>query len=288
MAVARLKGQTDSDTFVESFAKGLAVIRAFGSDASTQTLSEVAKRTELTRAGARRLLHTLVTLGYASHVDGLFALTPRVLELGHAYLSSLSVREIAQPAVDSLASELGAVCSLSVLENDQVVYVARADLRGPLERGVGLGSRLPAFVTSPGRVLLASLDASEAERIVKGSKLEPFSRHTRTSVRELMRELASVRRQGYSLVSEELELGVCGIAVPVTDGTGRTIAAMSMSSNLARHSKNEMISRFLPRIRTAVARISAALRVTPSAVPSNSDLPRGVATRARAVRQRSR
>jgi IclR family transcriptional regulator, pca regulon regulatory protein len=259
MVSERITAPAGSDTFVESFAKGLAVIRAFGGGAASHTLSEVAKRTGLTRAAARRFLHTLVTLGYATHVDGIFALTPRVLELGHAYLSSLSLREIAQPVVEAVAHELGAVCSLSVLEKDDVVYVARAERRGPLERGVGLGSRLPAFVASPGRVLLASLEPSDAERVLKGAKREQLTRYTRTSVGEIMRELARVRRQGYALVSEEIELGVCGIAVPVIDAAGRTVAAVSMSSNLARHSEAQMTSRVLPRLRAAVDQISASL-----------------------------
>lgn len=254
-----IKAPAGSDTFVESFAKGLAIIRAFDGATGTLTLSEAARRTQLTRAGARRLLHTLVTLGYASHDDGRFALTPRVLDLGHAYLSSLSLSELAQPVVEALAAEPGVVCALTVLDGDDVVYVARAEVRSPLERGIGLGSRLPAFVTSMGRVLLAALDPTDAQRRLKQVKRMAYTRRTLTSLDALMRELARIRELGYSVVAEELELGVVGVAMPVVDGSGRTVAAINMSTNLRRETAAQVVARFLPKLREGVAQVSRAL-----------------------------
>jgi IclR family transcriptional regulator, pca regulon regulatory protein len=249
-----------SDTFVEAFARGLAVLRAFGSGASALTISEVAARAGVTRAGARRLLHTLLALGYARSDGGRFSLTPRVLELGHAYLSSLSMREVAQPVIERLAAELEEIVALSVLEGGDIVFVARTELRSPLARGIGLGSRLPAFATSMGRVLLADRPAGEVRRLLSPPTLRQYTRFTLCKPDAIARDLVRVRRQGYALVSEELELGVCGLAAPVVDAGGAVIAAVNVSTNLARHSKEEMLSRFLPRLRAAVAEISVGLR----------------------------
>lgn len=249
-----------SDTFVEAFARGLAVMRTFGSGAPALTISEVATRAGITRAGARRLLHTLVTLGYARASDGLFSLTPRVLELGHAYLSSLSMREVAQPVIERLAVEVGELVALSVLDGAEILFVARAEMRSPLARGIGLGSRLPAFATSMGRVLLAGLPPPESRRLLAPRTLKPHTCFTLCKPEALARDLARVRKQGYALVSEELELGVCGLAAPIANAQGQVIAAVNVSTNLARHSKQEMLSRFLPRLRAAVAEISVILR----------------------------
>ncbi|MBL0143449.1 MAG: helix-turn-helix domain-containing protein [Betaproteobacteria bacterium] len=249
-----------SDTFVEAFARGLAVMRAFGSGAPALTISEVAVRAGVTRAGARRLLHTLLALGYARTDGTRFSLTPRVLELGHAYLSSLSMREVAQPVIERLAAQLQEIVGLSVLEGTDIVFVARAELRSPLARGIGLGGRLPAFATSMGRVLLAGMPASDAKKLLSPRSLKPYTSFTLCKPEALARLLARVHKQGYALVSEELELGVCGLAAPIVDAQGRVIAAVNVSTNLARHTKEEMLRRFLPPLLGAVAEISVGLR----------------------------
>ena len=252
------KAPAGRDTFVEAFAKGLTVMRAFEGATRSLSLSEVAERSKLPRAGARRLLHTLVSLGYASHQEGRFALTPRVLDLGHAYLSSLSFRELAQPVLDELAGEPGVVCALTVLDGTDVVYVARAEGRSPLERGIGLGSRLPAFATSMGRVLLAALSEDQALSLIDESDKQAFTFETITSPVELMTELRRIRQQGYSVVAEELEMGVVGVAMPIVDSSGATVAAINMSTNLRRQTVEEIVARFLPRLREGVQRIATA------------------------------
>lgn len=249
-----------SDTFVEAFARGLDLLRAFGRDAPSLTISEAAARAGMTRAGARRLLHTLLALGYARQEGGSFRLTPKVLELGQAYLSSLSLREAAQPVLDRLADTLDEVAALSILEGDEIVFVARAERRSPLARGIGLGGRLPAFATSMGRVLLAGLDPAQARERLESKPLEAWTRFTRRSVPALLRELGEIRTRGYAVVSEELELGVCGIAVPVHDATGRVVAAVNVSTNLARHSRTGIAKAFLPALRSAAAEIADGLR----------------------------
>lgn len=249
-----------SDTFVEAFARGLDLLRAFGRDAPALTISEAAGRAGMTRAGARRLLHTLLALGYARLEGGSFRLTPKVLELGQAYLSSLSLREAAQPVLDRLADALDEVAALSILEGDEIVFVARAERRSPLARGIGLGGRLPAFATSMGRVLLAGLDPAQARERLAARPLVAWTRHTRRSVPALMKALGEVRARGYAVVSEELELGVCGIAVPVHDASGRVVAAVNVSTNLARHSRAGIARAFLPALKGSAREISDGLR----------------------------
>lgn len=249
-----------SDTFVEAFARGLAVMGAFTGAGPSLTITEVAARASVTRAGARRLLHTLVALGYARLSEGSFSLTPKVLDLGHAYLSSLSLREIAQPVIERLAGQVDEIVGVSVLDGDEIVFVARAERRSPLSRGIGIGGRLPAFATSMGRVLLAALPPEQAESVLARRKLKAYTKLTRCTREAVLRDLALVRRKGYSLVSEELELGVCGVAAAIHDGAGRVVAAMNVSTNLARHSRDSMVHNLLPRLIAAADEISAALK----------------------------
>ena len=157
-----------SDTFVEAFAKGLLVIAAFQHDRAL-TLSEISRRTNISRAGVRRLLHTLVELGFVQQSGTTFALTPRVLQLGFSYLSSLSLREVAQPVIETLSRETDEVVAVSVLDGTNVVYVTRAEVTSVLRRGLTIGSRIPAFCTSMGRVLLAGLPPEECAAVLDNS-----------------------------------------------------------------------------------------------------------------------
>lgn len=234
-----------SDTFVEAFARGLAVIRAFEGERRGLTLSDIASRAGLPAAGARRLLHTLVTLGYARIENKHFFLTPLMLKLGFTYLSSLSFREVAQPLIDQFAKTAGEVCTLSVLEGDEIVYVVRADVRSPLTRGLSLGDRLPAHATSTGHVLMAGLPASDLDTLLALAPFPRFTPHTLCTREELIRAVDTARRQGWALASEHIELGVCGFAVPVLDEQGRATAALTVSVNLARHTEKEIVERFL-------------------------------------------
>lgn len=258
--VLRENGQPKgSDEFVEAFARGLAVIRAFGQSSGTLTISEVAQRADLTRAGARRLLHTLVTLGYAGASGNRFELKARILELGFAYLSSLSLRELAGPAIEAFVRQTGELCAVSVLEGSEIVYVARAELRSPLTRRVGLGERLPAHATSTGHVLLGSLEPAALEALLATAPFERFTRHTRCEAAELRIAIEKARKNGWALASEELELGVCGLAVPVRNESGAIVAAITLSVNLARHGRKELLAVFLPKLIEAARQISYGL-----------------------------
>ena len=235
------------------------MIRAFSAGHETLSISSAAARAGLTRAGARRLLYTLVELGYAQVSDGMFSLTPRVLELGFSYLSSLTLYGLARPLVERLARETNELCTMSVRDGYSMVYVVRAEIRTPLSRSFGLGSRLPLFATSMGRVMLADLTDAEVEKALSRTKLSQFTRYTKTEVSRIIDEVAKARRQGWCLVKQELELGVCGLSVPVHDADGRAAVALSISMNMARFDEAQTLKEFLPRLRAVAGEIGVAL-----------------------------
>jgi IclR family pca regulon transcriptional regulator len=247
-----------SDTFVEAFGKGLAVIAAFGNQRKL-TLTDVAKQTGVTRAGARRLLYTLVTLGMAQQDGDDFMLTPRVLQLGFAYLSSLSLREVAQPVIETLSRKADEVVAISVLDGADVLYIARAEVTSVLRRGLITGSRIPAFCTSMGRVLLAGLPKEDCSTVLANAERRQWTRTTVTDVSKLEREIEKVRTQGWSMVAEELELGAFGMAVPIYGANGSTVAAINLSTNLGRHSPKALIKNFMPDLKAAADEISQHL-----------------------------
>lgn len=248
-----------SDAFVEAFAKGLAVIAAFGDSQDSLTMAELAKRTGLPRAGVRRLLLTLVALGFAVEEQGRYSLTPRVLRLGYAYLSSLTFREVAQPAIEALARQCDEVVAVSVLDGDDVTYVARAEPSSVLRRSLTIGSRIPSFCTSMGRVLLAGLPEPEMqERLVRMPR-PAFNRRTVTDVAAIEKEIARARTQGWCFASEELELGACGIAAPIRDVRGRVVAALNISTNLGRHTEKTFVKRFRPLLMELAGKLSGGI-----------------------------
>ncbi|RAI38310.1 IclR family transcriptional regulator domain-containing protein [Rhodoplanes roseus] len=248
-----------SDGFVEAFAKGLAVIGAFGPDGGTRSLADLARRTGLPRAGVRRLVLTLVALGLAEARDGRFALTPRVLRLGFAYLSTLGLREVAQPLIETLSREADEVVAVSVLDGDDLVYVARAEVQGVLRRSLTVGSRLPAFCTSMGRVLLSGLPDDEVTARLSRASLPAHTRHTVTDPATLTAVIAEIRRTGWTMVSEELEIGACGMAAAIRDGRGHVVAAVNISTNLARHTQEAFVRTFRARLLATAEEISRRL-----------------------------
>jgi IclR family transcriptional regulator, pca regulon regulatory protein len=250
-----------SKDFVQSLDRGLAVIRAFSAESQQLTLSEVARATGLSRASARRFLLTLETLGYLGTDGRYFYLRPRVLELGHAYLSSFSVASIAQAHLEKLAESLGESCSASVLDGGNVIYTSRAATNRIMSVNLAVGQRLPAYVTSMGRVLLAYSTPEELDeyfRLYERPKLTP---RTVTDEKELRRILDTVRRQGWAIIDQELELGVRSVAVPVRDASGRVLAATNVSAHASRVSLDELESKFLPRLMRTVKDIEADLVV---------------------------
>jgi IclR family transcriptional regulator, pca regulon regulatory protein len=249
------------DSYVQSFARGLQVIRSFSADAPSQTLTEVAARSNLTRAGARRILLTLETLGYVTNDGKHFSLTPRILDLGFAYLSSMPIWNLAEPVMESLVEEVKESCSAAVLEGPDIVYVMRVPTHKIMSISLGVGSRLPAYCTSMGRMLLAGLEDSEVQARLQASELRPLTRHTVTQADELMAKVRTARKQGWCLVNQELEEGLVSLAAPVTDRTGKTVAALNISGQANRTSAKVMQDAMLPPLLKSAQLISRLLAV---------------------------
>jgi IclR family pca regulon transcriptional regulator len=250
-----------STGYVQSLDRGLAVIRAFDAEHRQLTLSDVARRTGLTRAAARRFLHTLVEIGYVEADGRLFSLRPRVLELGYAYLSSISLPELCRMHLQRLAAEVGESVSVSVLDGTDVVYVARVASNRIMSVDLSVGARLPAYATSMGRVLLAGLPADEVEDHL--GELRSLTRYTITDREHLLEELAKVRAKGWAMVDEELEEGLRSMAAPIRDRSGAVVAAVNMSTAARRGPSSALISDLLPHLLATAGAISddlAALR----------------------------
>lgn len=243
--------------YVQSLERGLAVIGALHDARRPVALSDVARATGLTRAAARRFLLTLVEIGYVGVDDGRYALRPRVLELGQAYLASLQLPEVALPHLERLVAAVQESSSVSVLDDTEIVYVARVPLRRIMSLTIEVGTRFPAFATSMGRVLLAGLAPDDRDDRLARSDLRPLTSRTVCDVPTLHRILDEVATEGFAVVDQELEEGLCSVAVPIRDSAGRVVAAMNVSTHADRTSPTTVRRRILPKMRAAVAGIEA-------------------------------
>lgn len=250
---------SEDKEYVASLEKGLTIIEAFGLRNGPLTLSEAAEITGHSRASARRSLLTLQRLGYVESDGKYFRLAPRVLRLGHAYLTSTSLSKLVQPILEAISERTQESSSLAVLDGTEAVFVARAATRRSLSSGLGLGSRLPAYCAATGRVLLAALPQEQAEQLLKRMARHRLTPHTRTELPDLLALLDEVRAQGYAVSNEELELGVRSIAVPIRDAAGRTVASMSLVAAIARHTPESMIRTLLPELESARSMIGTLL-----------------------------
>jgi IclR family transcriptional regulator, pca regulon regulatory protein len=252
-------GTTRRADFVQSLQRGLAVIRAFDADHPELTLSEVAASTGVTRAAARRFLLTLAELGYVRNDGRYFSLTAKVLELGYAYLSSLSLPEVAEHHLEALVAEVHESSSMSVLDGADIVYVARVPVSRIMTVAISVGTRFPAYATSMGRVLLAGLPDGELAAHLPAPGLAPLTSRTVDSVDTLRAELARVRTQGWALVNQELEEGLRAIAAPVRNPSGQVVAAVNVSAHASR-TLESMRRELLPTLLATTARIEADLK----------------------------
>jgi IclR family transcriptional regulator, pca regulon regulatory protein len=249
-----------SDPYVRSLARGLSVIRSFTSESSHQTLTQVAANARLDRAGARRMLSTLESLGYVRRQKREFYLTPRVLDLGYTYLSTMPLWNIAEPVMEELVNAVHESSSASVLDGAEIVYVVRVPVQKIMTINLAIGSRLPAYCTSMGRVLLGGLSAKDLHSALTTSKLTKHTRYTLTSLSKLKRQIAHDAQQGWSLVKEELEEGLCSISVPIFDSSNGIIAAMNVTGNLSRTTPAKMVSTALPHLQQAAEKINKLIR----------------------------
>jgi IclR family transcriptional regulator, pca regulon regulatory protein len=232
--------------FVQSLERGLAVIRAFDAEHSEMTLSDVARLTGLTRASARRFLHTLVLLGYMRTDGRKFWLRPKILELGYAYLSSLSLPEVAMPHLEHLVERVHESSSVSVLDGDEVVYVARVPTKRIMRIAISVGTHFPAYATSMGRVLLAAKSDDWLDGYLASADLHAITRRTISDPKRLRTELERIRRQGWAMVDQELEDGLRSVAAPIRDADGEVVAAINVSAHASRGTPEEMREEFLP------------------------------------------
>ena len=241
-------------------AKGLEVIRAFTREHATLTLSEVAEVAGLPAATARRCLHTLEDLGYVRRSGRAFVLRPKVLELGAAYLESMNIEALTKNYLEDLASQTGDSAALTVLDDTEIVYVARASVRTLLRLEAHVGSRLPAYPTSMGRVLLAGLSPEHLTRYFSRAKIVPLTDRTVTDPAKLRRLVDECRAEGYSAVEDELAYGVVAVAVPVFDQAGTVVAALNSSGHSKRISRAKLVRERLKMLQDVSRRISAELR----------------------------
>ena len=243
----------ERSSFVTALARGLAVMRAFDAQRPQLTLAELARLVGLPRATVRRCLLTLQELGYVESHGRLFGLSPQVLTLAHAYLSSSTLPRVAQPFVERVSDALDQSCSVSILHGREVIYVARSTRRRMSSLHREVGTHLPAHCTSMGRVLLGALPAPELDALLAGAALPAFTPLTVTDPAVLRDRVAQVRRDGYSIVEEELEIGLRALAVPLCNAAGRPVAAMNVSTQASVTTRTELMRRFLPVMRSAAA-----------------------------------
>lgn len=260
MATENLSTEHDRD-HVGSLAKGLDVLELLATEPVGLTLSETAERLGMTRAGARRFLLTLVTTGYVTQDGRRFALSPRLISVARAWLDRSSLWTQALGPMRKVAGALNESCSAAVLADEDVVYVARVPGETIIMAALHVGTRLPAYCTSMGRVLLSGLPPAKLDDFLARATISRRTERTIVDRALLAGRIAAAGRVGYALVDEELEIGLRSIAVPVRDRQGRIVAAINVSTQAARFTPPQMVERMLPRLREASSQIEAFLSI---------------------------
>ena len=257
----RIDALTGDPNFMTSLARGLSVIQCFSHATSFLTVSQISQATGFSRASVRRCLYTLSKLGLANSEDGThFTLLPRVLTLGHSYIFSMPLSKVAQPVLDRLSQTLRESCSIAMLDGTDVIHVAHANISRVLAVDLSMGSRLPAIYTSMGRVLLAHLPAKTLEAHLEHAEFVPHTKHSITDIKALRHALQLVRHDGFALVDQELEMGLCALAVPLRNSAGRVIAALNVGAPVQRVSAREFVTIFVPHLQTAAQELSMLLK----------------------------
>jgi IclR family pca regulon transcriptional regulator len=245
--------------FMQSLARGLTVLQAFSDQRRSLTIAQISHRTAIPRASVRRCLHTLIALGYASADGNQFSLKPKVLSLGYSYLSSTPLTVSAHPYLNQVSRSLNESCSLAVLQDDEVLYVGRSAASRIMSVSLTTGSRLPAYCTALGRMLLAHLPAPDLDAYLARVPLKAMTGRTVVNPERLRAILADVRDAGYVVVEEELEVGLRSIAVPVRGASGNVLAALNIGAHAARVSRRKMEEDFLPVLREGAQELSILL-----------------------------
>ena len=256
----RIEALTGDPNFMSSLARGLAVIHAFQERKRHLTIAQISHRTEIPRAAVRRCLYTLIKLGYATTDGRTYSLLPKVLTLGHAYLSSTPLAVTAQPILDQLSNQLHEACSMATLEGDEVLYVARsATPQRLISVDLSVGSRLPAYCTSMGRILLAALDDAALDDYLENANLQIKTSRTLHTPEAIRASVAEIRQQGWVIVDQELEIGLRSLAVPLKDSAGQVLVALNVGTHVSRVTRQELETRFLPVLLDASKELSTRL-----------------------------
>lgn len=253
-------GVASGELFVASFARGLEVIRSFSEGNERQTLAQISKRAAVTRATARRLIYTLVDLGYAGNDGRQFFLTAKVLDLGYSYLSSQNIWATAQQYMERVVSETSASCSISVLDGDDIIYVARVSPQQLMRRVISVGSRVPAHAVAMGRIQLAALDEPELRKRVMGMPLHSFTSRTITDRNVLLERIFAEGKRGWSLVDRELDEGISGIAMPIRGRNGEVMAAANLSLKPEQVAQEKVVEKLRVNLMELVRKIEGIAR----------------------------
>jgi IclR family pca regulon transcriptional regulator len=252
---------TGDANFMTSLARGLTVLETFTQQTPHMTISQLSKKTGLSRAAVRRCLYTLSKLGYVGSEDSQrYSLRPKMLTLSHTYTVSNTLSSAAQPILERMSEKLNESFSVATLDGDEIVYIARTQVQRLMSVDLHIGSRLPAYCTSMGRMLIASQPADEVERYLSRVDLKPFTVRTVTTVEKLRMLLRNVRRNGYAVCDQEYEVGLRSMAVPVYAPSGKVIATINLSGHAPRMPMMEMQTKFLPYLRAAANELSVFLR----------------------------
>lgn len=260
-ASAQIDAHGGDPNFMTSLARGLAVIQAFSQRQRELTVSQISANTGFSRAAVRRCLYTLGKLGFAASDDSRhFHLRPRVLALGHSYISSMPLAATAQPILENVSHILHESCSIATLDRTEIIYIARANVTRIMSIDLGVGSRLPAFCTSMGRVLMAELPPEKLDEFLARVEFKPYTERTVVNAEKLRQVLRLVQRNGYSIVDQELESGLRSMAVPIRDSGGRVVAALNVGAHAQRVSIQDLQLRFLPQLKGAAQELSLIVR----------------------------
>lgn len=259
------KNFRDSKDYIQSLERGLMVIQAFSAETPQLTVSQAAAATGLSRPAVRRILLTLEALGFAESVNGIYSLTARTLTLGYAYLSSKNIWSLAQPFMREFTEKTGESCSISVLDGDEIVYVARVQAKRIMRINLDVGSRLPAYATSMGHILLASQPEEKLTELLNNIPFEGFTSNTITDHESLFSELREVRKRGWAGVDQQLEEGLRSIAVPIRVN-GKVIAAINCSAHAGRVSREELRGSYLDILQETAQDISTAIAASGQAI----------------------
>jgi IclR family pca regulon transcriptional regulator len=258
---AQIDGYRGDPNFMNSLARGLVVIQAFSQRQRELTVSQLSAKTGFSRAAVRRCLYTLAKLGFAAADDSRhFHLRPRVLALGHSYIASMPLAAMVQPILENVSRILHESCSIATLDRTDIVYIARANVTRIMSIDLVVGSRLPAFCTSMGRVLMAELLAEKLEEFLARVEFKRYTERTVANAKKLRQILRLVQRNGYSIVDQELESGLRSMAVPIHDTAGRVVAALNVGAQAQRISIQDLQARFLPHLKAAAQELCLAVR----------------------------